>query len=43
MQYLLLIYSREDVWPSMTPEQQQQGMAAYMAFSEALQTAGVLK
>ena len=43
MQYLLLIYSREDVWPSMTPEQQRKGMAAYMAFSEALEAAGVLK
>lgn len=43
MQYLLLIYSREGVWPAMTPEQQQQGMAAYMAFSEALEQAGALK
>ncbi len=43
MQYLLLIYSEEDGWGKLTPEQQQQGMAAYEAFSEALTKSGALK
>jgi hypothetical protein len=43
MEYLLMIYGEEGMWEKMTPEQQQQGMAAYMAYSEALKTAGVLK
>lgn len=42
MQYLLAIYSDESRWTQLTPEQQQQGTAAYMAYSEALQSAGVL-
>lgn len=41
MQYLLALYSDESAWPKMTPEQQQQGYAAYMAYTEALKTAGV--
>ena len=43
MQYLLLLYSQENAWGNMAPEQQQQGMAAYMAYSEALTQAGALK
>jgi hypothetical protein len=43
MQYLLMIYSNEDGWVKLTPEQKDQGMAAYMAFNEALTQAGVLK
>jgi len=43
MQYLLLLYSQESGWANMTPAQQQQGMAAYQAFGEALTKAGVLK
>jgi hypothetical protein len=43
MDYLLLLYAQEDGWTSMTPEQQQQGMAAYMAYTEALKKAGILK
>ena len=43
MQYLLLLHQDESQWPKMTPEQQQQGMAAYMAFSEALNKAGAMK
>jgi len=31
----------ESGWDKMTPEQQQQGTAAYMAYSEALKSAGV--
>jgi hypothetical protein len=43
MQYLLMIYTPEDGWSKMSPAEQQQGMAAYNAYSEALKTAGVLK
>jgi hypothetical protein len=43
MQYLLTIYSDEAVWPKMNEEQQKQGYAAYMAYSEALKQAGALK
>jgi hypothetical protein len=42
MQYLLTLYSDESGWTKMTPEQQQQGVAAYMAYGQALQAAGVL-
>jgi len=41
MQYLLALYSNENVFATMTPEQQQKGYAAYMAYTEALKTAGV--
>ena len=43
MDYLLLIYANEEGWTSMTPEQQQQGYAAYMAYTEALKKAGAYK
>jgi hypothetical protein len=43
MQYLLLLHQREAGWNEMTPAQQQQGMAAYMAYNEALGKAGVIK
>ncbi len=43
MQYLLTLYSDESGWSKLTPEQQQQGVAAYGAYTQALQTAGVLK
>jgi len=43
MQYLLTLYADESRFNSMTPEQQQQGLAAYMAYSQALSAAGVLK
>lgn len=42
MQYLLTLYSDETGWDKMTPEQQQQGVAAYRAYTEALKSAGVL-
>ena len=42
MQYMLLIYTNESGWLQMTPEQQQQGMAGYMAFTEALKKSGAL-
>ncbi len=41
MRYLLAIYTEESGWEQMTPEQQQQGVAAYMAYTEALKSAGV--
>ncbi len=43
MQYLLMLYTDESGWGTMTPEQQQQGMAAYAAYTQALSAAGVLK
>ena len=42
MQYLLMLYSDESLWTKMTTEQQLQGYAAYRAYREALQSAGVL-
>lgn len=41
MQYILLLYLQESRWPSMTPEEQKQGVAAYKAYTEALQNAGI--
>lgn len=41
MQYLLTLYADEGTFIKMTPEQQQQGLAAYMAYTEALKSAGV--
>jgi hypothetical protein len=43
MDYLLLLYAQEDGWNCLTEEQQQQGYAAYMAYTEALKKAGVYK
>ena len=43
MQYLLLLYANEHGWDALTPAQQQQGMAAYKAYTEALQKSGALK
>lgn len=43
MQYLLLLHSDESGWGRMTPAEQSQGMAAYMAYSEALKKAGAVK
>ena len=42
MQYLLTLYADESGWGQMTPEQQQHGVAAYAAYTEALRSAGVL-
>ncbi len=42
MQYLLALHLDESGWDKMTPEQQKQGTAAYMAYSEALKAAGAL-
>jgi hypothetical protein len=42
MQYLLTLYADDSAWEKMTPEQQQQGVAAYAAYTEALKSAGAL-
>jgi hypothetical protein len=41
MQYLLMLYVDESGWPKLTKTEQEQGMAAYMAYNEALKKAGV--
>jgi hypothetical protein len=43
MQYLLMLYANEAGWDQMTQAEQQQGLAAYKAFTEALTKAGVLR
>jgi hypothetical protein len=43
MQYLLMLYSEEAGWSQMTQAEQEQGVAAYKAYSEALTEAGVMK
>lgn len=43
MQYLLLLHVNESDWPKLTKAEQEQGMAAYAAYTEALKTAGALK
>jgi hypothetical protein len=43
MEYLLLLYSDETGWGKMTSAEQQQGVAAYVAYGEALVKAGVFK
>ena len=41
MQYLLMLYANEAGCKAMTPAEQQQGLASYMAYTEALDKAGV--
>ena len=36
MQFMLMSYVQENGWGQLTKEQQKQGMAAYMAYTEAL-------
>ncbi|HYM17690.1 MAG TPA: YciI family protein [Micropepsaceae bacterium] len=43
MQYLLALYVNEAQWPKMTKAEQEQGIAAYRAYTEALMKAGALK
>jgi hypothetical protein len=43
MQYLLMAYVDETGWPRMSKGEQEQGMAAYAAYGEALKTSGVMK
>lgn len=42
MQYLLMIYIDEKAAATVPAEQRERGMAAYMAYNEALAGAGVL-
>jgi hypothetical protein len=42
MQYILMLYSEEAGWLKLTQAEQQQAVAAYGAFTEALKKAGVL-
>jgi hypothetical protein len=42
MQYLLMLYVSEAGWTKLTPAEQEQGVAAYRAYTEALTKAGVL-
>ncbi|MHB8530453.1 MAG: YciI family protein [Caulobacteraceae bacterium] len=42
MQYLLMLYADQSAWSKMTPAEQEQGAAAYGAYTEALAKAGVL-
>jgi hypothetical protein len=42
MQFILMAYVNEAAWPTFTPAEQEEGMAAYLAYLEALKKAGVL-
>ena len=42
MQYLLALYASEAGWLALSKTEQEQGVAAYTAYTEALKTAGVL-
>ena len=43
MEYMLMLYVDEAGWPTLSKAQQEQGMAAYRAYSEALKKAGVYR
>ena len=43
MQYLLMAYVDEAGWPKMSKSEQEQGVAAYAAYGEALRSSGVMK
>src|SRR2546428_10323217 len=43
MQYMLMIHAEEGGWNKLTKAEQEQGMAAYNAYTEALKKAGLLK
>jgi hypothetical protein len=43
MQYLLMLYANEAGWAQLPKAQQEQGVAAYAAYSEALTKAGVVR
>jgi hypothetical protein len=43
MEYILLLYVNEAGWSKLTKAEQEQGVAAYMAYSEALKKANALK
>ena len=43
MQYLLLLYANEGGWKQLTKAEQEQGVAAYAAYTQALRKEGVLQ
>jgi hypothetical protein len=43
MKYMLMAYVNEVAWPKLSKAEQEQGMAAYMAYTEALIKSGVLQ
>ena len=43
MQYLLMAYVDEAGWPKLSKSEQEQGIAAYAAYGEALKSSGVIK
>jgi hypothetical protein len=43
MQYILLLYVNEDGWTKLTKTEQEQGVAAYSAYTEALSKSGSLR
>jgi hypothetical protein len=43
MQYMLMLYVREGDWPKLTKAEQERGVAAYTAYTEALKKAGVFE
>ena len=43
MQCMLMLYVDEAGWPKLTATQQEVGMAAYLAYTEALTKAGILR
>lgn len=42
MQYMLLAYVEEAGWPKLSKAEQEQGLAAYAAYSEALKKSNAL-
>ncbi len=42
MQYILMAYVQETGWSKLTKAEQEEGVAAYRAYTEALTKAGVL-
>ena len=42
MQYLLMLYANEGGWDKLSATEQEQGIAAYAAYTTALREAGVL-
>ena len=43
MQYMLMSYVQEGGWTKLTKAEQEQGVAAYTAYTQAMTKAGVLK
>jgi len=43
MQYMFLVYANEKAFQAIPPAQREQAMGAYIAYTESLRKAGVLK